>query len=352
MKGSKNIYELLNQVDVNFDEYKMEEVNDMEKQRLKNNFRKNRKILKFKQFGIITASLLLAISVLSQTNFGSYVYAAAESKLTEISYSIGKALGIEKDIEPYANVINQIVENKGIEAKLSEVIIDKDELIFSAIVNTNKEVERCSIDYEIFINGKKLRNYGATGTSKKIDDSNSMFSYTYCVDVEGIDIDEDVDIKIRLSEINYYIEDVYEDVKGKWDFEFTANGKELMESTYGVQIDYSFNIDEQLYTLEEYRFNPVNQKIYGKVKGESDSSYNVQLRGYDNLGNEVFFFLSSKTNEDVIFRYQNYYGDLSDEILSITLTPYAAKIPEENGIESEDWEQVGEEFIILIEKEK
>lgn len=52
-----------------------------------------------------------------------------------MSYSIGNALGIERDIEPYVNVIDQIVEDNGIEVKLTDVIMDQDELIFSIIMN-------------------------------------------------------------------------------------------------------------------------------------------------------------------------------------------------------------------------
>jgi hypothetical protein len=43
-------------------------------------------------------------------------------------------------------------------------------------------------------------------------------------------------------------------------------------------------------------------------------------------------------------------GDLSDEITSITLTPYAAKLPENSGITSDVWEQVGEKFTIHLEQ--
>ncbi len=68
-----------------------------------------------------------------------------------------KLQGLKKNIEPYANVVNQVVEDNGIEVKLTDVIIDKDELIFSTIVNTNKAVDGCSLDYDIFINGKKLK---------------------------------------------------------------------------------------------------------------------------------------------------------------------------------------------------
>ncbi len=54
-------------------------------------------------------------------------------------------------------MVNQVVEDNGIEVKLTDVIVDKDELIFSTIINTNKPVDGCDFDYDIFINGKKLK---------------------------------------------------------------------------------------------------------------------------------------------------------------------------------------------------
>lgn len=78
-------------------------------------------------------------------------------KVSKISYSIGKSLGIERNIEPYSNVVGQVREDNGVEVKLGEVIIDKDELIFSTIVNANKPVEFARFDTEIFINGENLQ---------------------------------------------------------------------------------------------------------------------------------------------------------------------------------------------------
>lgn len=351
MKDSKNIYELLNHMEVNIDNYEKEELCDMEKQRLKDNFRKNiEKKFNIKKIGTIAAALALTIGAFSQTNFGKDVYAATESKISKISYSIGKALGIEKDIEPYANVVNQIVEDNGVEVKLTDVIIDKDELVLSTIVNTNRHIDGFRFDYDIFINGKRLTNYGGTGRRGAIDNTNTIFYDIYSFDTKGIDTKENIAIKITLSDLNYYIGDSKEEIKGKWEFKFTANGKELMANTYVLPIDYSFNIDNQNYNLEEFKLNPVNQKILGKVKEKLADSYQIELRGYDNLENEVTFFLSSKSGEDLVFKYENIYGDLSDEITSITLTPYAAKIPKESGRMIEDYKQVGGEFTIFLEK--
>jgi hypothetical protein len=56
MKDSKNVYELLNHIDIDLEDYDTEVLNDMEKQNLKNNFRKSRKsrlILKNSSISII-----------------------------------------------------------------------------------------------------------------------------------------------------------------------------------------------------------------------------------------------------------------------------------------------------------
>lgn len=352
MKDSKNVYELLNYLDIDPEDYDKEGLNDIEKQRLKNNFNKNRKPrMSFKKFATVAAVAVLTLGLLSYTNYGESVYAAAQSKVAEISYSIGKALGTERNIEPYANVVDQTVENNGVEVKLSDVIIDKDELIFSAIVNTNKAVEGCSLNYDIFINGKKLTHYGATGTSGSIDNSETIFFHTYAVDTKRIDLKENLDIKIVFKDMYYFIGTSNEKIKGKWEFAFTANGSELMANSHTLPIDYSFKIGDQKYSLEEFRYNPVNQKIFGKLKrGKSKDSYAVELKGYDNLGNEVRFSLTSVSGEDLVFKYENLYGDLSDEITSISLTPYAAKIPEKSGKMSNDYKKVGEEFTISLQK--
>lgn len=351
MKDPKNVYELLNHMDIDLEDYDREVLNDMEKRSLKNNFRKSiKRKINFKKLGNIVAAAVLTIGLLSQTNFGKSVYAAAQSKVSEISYSIGEALGTKRNIEPYANVVNQIVEHNGVEVKLTDVIIDKDELIFSTIANANTPVDWVDFDYDIFINGKKLTNYGATGSSGRVGNSETAFSHIYAVDTKGIDLEENIDVKIMIHNLNYRIGESEKRIKGKWEFEFMANGSELMANSHTLPMNYSFTVGGQKYSLEEFRYNPVNQKFFGKVKGKSKDSYAIDLRGYDNLGNEVTFFLTSVSGEDLVFKYENIHGDLSDEITSITLIPYAAKYPEQSGKMSDDYEQAGEEFTVFLKK--
>lgn len=351
MKDAKNIYELLNDMDINLDDYDKEELDDLERRNLKNNFRKGRKKkINLRKIGTIAAIAVLTIGLLGQTNFGKNVYAAVQSKVSEISYSIGEGLGIKRNIEPYANVVNQVVEDKGVEVKLTDVIIDKDELIFSTIVNTNKPVSGLDLDYDIIINGRKLSVDGASCKHDGIEGSETLFLSTYFVDINGIDLEQNLDVKIVFHNLNYRMGEEDKRIKGNWEFEFNASGSELMADTHVLPIDYSFSIDNQKYILEEFIYNPVNQKIFGKIEGKSKAPYWIDLKGYDNLGNEVVFFLASVSGEELIFKYENMYRNLSDEITSITLTPYVTKTPEDRETTSDDVKKAGEEFTIFLMK--
>ena len=306
----------------------------------------------FKPLIAIAASLILVVGIFSQSFFIEKVYAYAESKILEMSYSIGSALGIERDIEPYTNVVNQVVESKGIKMKLTEVIIDEDQLHLVTIVDTVEPLDMTDFDYKIFINGKRVINAGGGASTRSMEDSETLLSTEYRINVRDIDLLENLDVRIIFTDLNYYIDHVPKRIRGKWEFEFTASGYELMVDTNRIPIDYSFNIGQEKYILDELRYNPVNQNIYGKYETGriGRSRYDINLQGEDNLGNIVVFYLGQTSNGSMKFRYDNYYGDLSTDAKSITLAPYIKELPEEDGQYTEEWEKVGEEFTIYLNK--
>lgn len=241
--------------------------------------------------------------------------------------------------------------------------MDKDEFVFSTITDTGTTLDGIDFEYDIFINGKKLTILpigGGTFTKFR-----PLFMDTHTIEFKATDIDmeEDLDIKIVLRDMTSYIvgdskEDIIENsIKGKWEFEFRANGRELTANTYLLPLDYSFNLGEQKYQLEEFRYNPVNQKIYGTSHEEYDLSHFVKLMGYDNLGNKVEFGLRRYRHKEkeIVFKYASRYNegnDLSDDAELITLAPYAVELSKEKGINSNNYkhfyEQVGEEFTINL----
>jgi hypothetical protein len=351
MRESKNIYEALNNINFNIDDYEKQEISDLEKKKIKRSFMKSRKKqYNFKKIGVIAAALALTIGILSQTDFTQSVYAATQSKISEISYSISQALGIERNIEPYLNVVNQVVEDKGIEVKLTEVIIDEGQLYFATIVDTGKPMDMIDFDYDIFINGKKIVNAGGGAASNSINDSGTIISTHYNRKIKDTKLTGNLDIRIVLKSLNYYENSIPKKMKGKWEFEFTANGAELTAETYKIPLNYSFNIGKEKYILEEFRYNPVSQNISGRIEVDEKgfSRYDLNLKGKDNLGNIVEFDSGSiSVSDGVVLKRSRYYGDLDSKATSITLAPYIKEFPEKDGQPYvEEWKQIGEEFTV------
>ena len=217
----------------------------------------------------------------------------------------------------------------------------------TTIFDTGREVNSFRVDYDVFINGKRVSS-SRSGTMGPIDESKNLYFAADYIDVKNIDTSSDVDIRIKIDEINYHLKDKEESIKGNWEFEFTANGGELSANTNVIPVEYQFAIDGTQYSLNEYRYNPVSQKITGEIKSKERNNYDIELRGSDNLGNEVVFYLSRSSKDEMVFKYEDIKGDLSDDIESISLTPYAVKFPEKSGRMNSDFKQVGEEFTIYL----
>lgn len=92
--------------------------------------------------------------------------------------------------------------------------------------------------------------------------------------------------------------------------------------------------------LEKYTDNSAN-----------NGTYNILLKGYDDLGNKVEFDLSRGRKEWFILKYENILvGNLNEKASKLILTPYAVKMPEQSGKEPsiDEYKKVGDEFTINI----
>ena len=349
---NKNMFEFFNDEEFNIEEYDIIEPNELEKMKMKKEFRKNinnKKKNNFKRFGTIAAAALIGFGVFN-TDLGQNVYAKAESKLSEMSYSIGNSLSINKSLDKYASVVNTSVDDKGVEIKLSEVIIDRDELIVSTIVSFNENIDGYNLDPKIYVNGKLSNPSSSTGSYKPSDVSENSYLEVAHHEVSNISQDDNLDIKIVIDKINTYKGEKESKIKGNWEFAFNVDGKELRKDTISYALNQKVNIGEQILKLKEITINPVNQNIYADIdKNESKDSYLIDLVGKDDMGNKVVFYNSNSTKDSVTFRTQ----DGSKEVLNkdtkfIELTPQYTKLPEESGRIDTSNPIIGETFIINL----
>ena len=90
----------------------------------------------------------------------------------------------------------------------------------------------------------------------------------------------------------------------------------------------------------------MGQRIYFRY-ADKRCPWDVVLKGEDNLGNPVEFNI--RTFKDGIGRMEVSAldnGYVKEEAVSLTLTPYAVKMPEQSGQMSNDFEAVGEAFTV------
>ncbi|MFT8351072.1 DUF4179 domain-containing protein [Clostridium saccharoperbutylacetonicum] len=352
---NNDIYSLLNDANINLDEYKKDDFNDIEKKLLKKNIRKSIKS-NSKQSNrrkiIAAAAIVVVLTAMSFGNTGAY----ALSKINLVSESISSALGIQKNLEDYSTIVNKVVIDNGVSVKLNEVILDGNELLVSTNISSDrilKEDDFWSGTMTIYINNKKIKYTGASGGIEKIDNNTTQAVIGYDLDsIKNMDLSGDLNIKILYSKIALNGDE--ENINGIWKFEFKTNGDKLKIDTKTVKLDYGFEIDNgNKYILEKYTSNALGQKVYGKIINNSvnKETYNILLRGHDDLGNKIIFDLAREGENWFVLRYENVLvGNLNEKASKLILIPYAVKVPEHSGKEPgfDEYKKAGEEFTINI----
>lgn len=254
-------------------------------------------------------------------------------------FDIGYYLSTNKNLDDYKTLINSSITKNGVTIQLNEVIIDNNEVIVSSTIKSDFKLDEGGIypfGY-LYVNGKLAS--GAGGSGRAIDD------YTF-ESVTIYRLDEELplgtlDIKLKHK----YMLNGAKEIKGPWNFEFTASGEQLSIDTIENNINYDFILNNnQKITLNKYTINGVGQKIYYSIENKTEN-YQLELRGLDDLGNEVTFYQSYENNENGLLKP---YPQISDKAKILTLTPYAVPFPKESGEANKDYKKVGEQFTINI----
>ncbi|MCR8746901.1 DUF4179 domain-containing protein [Romboutsia lituseburensis] len=341
---SKNIYKMLNEVNIDLQELKNEEFTDFDKNKAKKNLKKslnkNTKNQKHKKY-ILTTSILLMSMCLMNDNFVSY----AKEIIYDISYNISKALGTSSNLEDYKNVINKSVSKNGLRVTLNEVVLNNDEIVFSYTVKSKKNLRDAKnfdvIVSGLYINNKQLSSIGGSGS--EYIDNYTVESVEQCR-LFGIEEDElrgDVDVKVEFSLMTEG------EFKGKpWIFEFKANGKQLALDTEEIKINKSIELESGAkLILDKYTKNDIGEKIYAKIENYDENKYyDIYIEGIDDSKTNIKFLMGNcNNNEPMLERFDE---SSSLDIKNINLSIYIAEVESGFMPNKSDYKKVDEEFII------
>lgn len=332
---SKDIYNLLNDIETDFSEYdEMDGLDAVTAKRLKNNLLSKTKRGKSYKGIAVAACCVFLIAGMAAGPFKSQVKAAAKL----ISYNISSALGLKKDLTPYENIVNQSVTNDGVTITLNNVILTKDSLI----VSFTEYAPQSDVQFQpigtIYVNGQHY-SYSAGGGSIELEDgtmeSVMEYGFTHANTADTLDIE-------------LIVQDVTETHKGTWNFAFQATGSQLSADTQEVALDTAFVLpDSSQVHLDTLSVSPIGPRIYFTLSG-SMNNYDMKLEGEDDLGNPVAFYVSQSSKTGGRFNLDALTGLVGDNAVSLTLTPYAVEFPEESGKMNDNWQKIGETFTISL----
>lgn len=344
----ENVYDILNDNNIDLEELNKEGFNEIEKKQIKNRFRKsiNKNKNKNKKKSIIAATIASAIIVVA---LGSGVRTYAASAIRLASLDIASFLGSDKDLDKYKTVIGKAISNDGVSIQLNEVILNGNELVVSTTIKYEKgesKIESIHAFGQVFINGRKMSE-AAGGTDRITDDSAFQELMTYSL--KDNQLKGDLDIKIVYSSIllNGEVVKIKPCI-----FEFTTNGDELAVDTIELPVNHSFTLENgSIVTLNNYVSNVIDKKIFLTIENinKSKDVYDIKLEGYDDCGNKIRFQTVNMSKEKGMLKLSNVAGkEISKEATKVTLVPYAVAYPEESGRLNRDYKQVGEKFTIKI----
>lgn len=343
-----NIYTLLNDMDIQADSYEVSEVSPEEMRRWKKAFRQNKQVKRTRHVGgYVAAVALVLVCTLAFGPFQRETYA----QIKTISYNVQEMLGMETDLSSYETVVGKTIAKDGLSITVNDVVMDRNEMVVSYTVTSedfDDTMINCFLDVEV--NGKSVGG-GSTGTGWMADDNNM-------VSVDSVFMD-DVDVeKENYYKLVFYVyeEKTDEEAIGIFDIgkvgsvEFAATGKILAAETTTVCLDvpYEFPNGDKL-SFTKYSYNIMGPKIY--CESETNYlNYDVLLKGEDDLGNEVEFYLThfdgSGESWFVLSPDDNNY--IREEASSLTLQIYAVEIPEQSGEIGNDYQSIGEPFTIEL----
>ncbi|EOR27654.1 hypothetical protein A500_03616 [Clostridium sartagoforme AAU1] len=355
---SKNIYDILNDYNINFDELKEEGFNDIEKKKIKCNIKKsinkNSEKSSMRKKIIIAATLVGIISIgLIRTDVGATVV----DNIKKASYDIATFLGIKKDLSPYKTVVNKTLSNYELEIQLNEVILDNDELIISSTFkpkDTKLEGKSISLLPEIIVNGDPLGVTRVGGLGEVVDES----GYSAAIECSFKEEEFNGDLDIKIIYRDMFIDQEFKRTE-PITFEFTTSSEELSKNTKKIELNNRFILENGAeLKLNKYTSNAISKKIYYSIdrKNNEEVPYYIELKGKDNEGNEMIFRLNNGTSGGGVLKLDNKESKISETATSITLTPYLIQFPVESNKSNNDIEeindnnllQIGEEFSIQI----
>ena len=350
-----NVYDLLNEVETDLNDYHVVPLTELEQKRLKNKVKRISGKSKYsKRWMAAACAAVCSLGFLLMAPADSPVYAAKESA----AYHIGQFLGFERNLDAYIDVIGTAQSDNGYTIELNEVILDRGSLLVSTNIysedadgNLAKERNMGIPIGDVYINGRDAADTSGGGT--RLEESGKSFGSLMEFHLkEGIDTSGKLDVKLVYHNIS--LKD--ENLSGKWVFHFTADGSALAADTRIIPVNYHLlQENDAEIRLTDYTGNILGQHIAYSTHGYTNC--NLKLEGVDDKGQSIVFISSvyegnmSGTEGNGYLKNDTMLGSaITEETRWLSLTPYlGVDTMDETGCIFTEYKPAGEPFTIYLQ---
>lgn len=267
----KDIYDLLNYVEVDLEEYDENQLNDLERKNIKKKLHHD---IKNKRYNFRKISKYVAISLAILTLIGIATFKVNPTfarTIPLIGTLIKNSYGYNtNEFDKYTSVINKTIEKNGLKVTLDEVVLDDNNLIIASTFKSNEKLPKSSVpatmSLQLFINGKRINVSGGGGGSKFVDD------YTYVavdkLNVSNVKIPNNVSIKIVYENFVIYQEDQkdFKTINGPWEFEFNVSKNEIQNKTNTIKINKNLKFKDIDMDIKNITITPISTTIFFDFK--------------------------------------------------------------------------------------
>lgn len=279
----KDIYELLNDVSIDDNEFEEMNVTESEKATVKNTLKrsitKKKKRMGWK-LNVVAAAAVIGVTI-TTVGLTFPAYAGNIPIIGDIFRFLdnGKT-GLYDDYKEYSTEMNLTQESNGITITVNDAVFDGETVAITYSIDSDRDLgEQLTIFDTIDIKGAN----GMTGSShiSKIDD----FHYV------GLDrltptglTSENINLKWNIRDLHLFDQD--EKVKGNWKFAFSLQATESQVQLTNQSVEQNgvtVNIEKIAFTPMSFIVH-YNQQATEQVKDKWHEAY-VELKATDDLGN-------------------------------------------------------------------
>lgn len=366
----KDIYELLNDMDIDENEFEEMEASEFEKAKVKRTLKKSlnqKKKMKGWKRNVAAAAIIVGLSA---TAFGLTfpVYAGNIPVIGDIFRFLDNGrTGLYDDYKEYSTEINMTEESKGIKVTINDAIYDGQTVSVTYSIESNQDLGDDPIIFDhLDIKGST----GTAGSSKisKVDKNH----YVGLVTASSFNLTDEDTIKIKWDIDSITIPEQQEEIKGNWNFslalEATESNTQLSDRSAeqnGVKVNIgkisvtpmSFIVYYDQVVSEEVRNKWHGVDVDIEIKDDLGNSYSGEGNGgtgdsdgYNVSWSKTFEKLDQNATKLIITPHITLREYTSDNFGSVGITkdgPREIPIPKKSGKDKEEF--VLEDIIIELE---